>query len=110
MQQGVGQIKLRAGARLQLLHAFLLAFNGHRIGVAGPRLDTGDVTLFDGVGVFPQCQDRQLAGVELNGGAFIASFVDHGGQRLVIFIGQRLNIKHHLVKVFGRPLIGLPGF
>ena len=110
MQQGVGQIKLRAGARLQLLHAFLFAFNGDRIGVAGPRFDTGDVALLDGIGVFPQRQDRQLTGIKLNRGPFIARFVDHRGQGLVIFIGQRLNIKYHLVKIFGRSLIGLPGF
>lgn len=52
VQQGIGQIKLRAGARLQLLHAFLLALNGHRIGIAGAWLDAGNIALFLAIGVF----------------------------------------------------------
>ncbi|MEK5750282.1 hypothetical protein VXE61_21990, partial [Acinetobacter nosocomialis] len=80
----------------QLLHAFLLAFNGHRIGVAGPRLDTGDIALLDGIGVFPQRQDRQLTGIKLNRRPFSSRLVDHGVQGLVIFVGQVLNLKYNL--------------
>ena len=110
MQQRIGQIKLGACPWLKLLNAFLLALNGHRIGVAGARLNTGYVALFLGIGVFPQRQHRQLAGIKLNRCPFIAGFVDHGGQGLMIFIRQRLHIKHHFIETFGWTGVGLPGF
>lgn len=110
VQQRIGQIKLGACPGLKLLNAFLLALDGYRIGVAGTRLNTGHVTLFLGIGVFPQRQHRQLAGIKLNRCPFVAGFVDHRGQRLMIFVRQRLHVKHHFIEIFGWTGVGLPGF
>lgn len=46
VQQGIGQIKLRTGARLQLLNAFLFALDSDRVGIAGARLNPRYIPLF----------------------------------------------------------------
>ena len=46
-------IAARAGTGLQLLNPLLFAFNRDGVGIAGARLNTRDITLFQRVGIFP---------------------------------------------------------
>lgn len=102
-QQRIFQLKHGALAGLQLFHATLFTLNRHRIRIVGARFNTGDISLFQRVSVFPQRQQRKLMGIELNRCAFITGFVDDARDGFTLRIRLRHHVEDHFIEAFGWP-------